>query len=142
MNLADRPNPPALFALLRRFSLLASQRACTLASLREAHLDGIEVTISDGTRAPDAHTTSLTFQAASGTGPALRLDYVLPSLSPTAPPTPPTLSPLISEALAHSLSPESRRTLESIPARFGELLAEGYGVAEAATLVVRGCLGA
>jgi len=75
-------------------------------------------------------------------GPALRLDYPLPALSPAAPPTPPTLTPIVSPALASTLPPEARETLDSIPIRFRELLAEGSGVEEAVTLVVKGCLAA
>lgn len=48
--------------------------------------------------------------------------------------------PLISPALSRTLSPEAREMLESIPTRFRELLAEGYGVEEAVTLVVKGCM--
>jgi len=44
--------------------------------------------------------------------------------------------------LASTLPPEARETLDSIPIRFRELLAEGSGVEEAVTLVVKGCLAA
>jgi len=77
LNLDERPNPPALFALLRTYSLLGSQRARTMASLRGVEWGGVEVEPAGGSSegGEDPHAAILTFRATNG--------YVAPRIKPS-----------------------------------------------------------
>ncbi|ORY86736.1 hypothetical protein BCR35DRAFT_45705 [Leucosporidium creatinivorum] len=145
LQLARRPNPPALFARLREYSLLASQRAELFSSLRESLGEVVvDAPATGGARSAEEDgsvetTTSLGFSNPSRSL-SLRLSYSLEpsplgSLAPVF-----SLTPILSSSLRAAIPEASLSVLEEIPRRFERMLAEGFEVGKVVELLVKGVL--
>ncbi|KAL8277211.1 hypothetical protein RQP46_010384 [Phenoliferia psychrophenolica] len=149
LNLETTPNPPAFFAALRSYSLLAHRRATTFATLRtrlgrwvvdvpriasSAHGKGKGRATEDGggEDEDDALDSQLVLSNPARTL-TLTLSY---TLSPTS-----ILSLLPALDSGLELSPTAQATIAEIPARFQEMLRDGFGVEDAVGALCEAVLG-
>ncbi|GAA6041486.1 hypothetical protein JCM8097_001900 [Rhodosporidiobolus ruineniae] len=139
LNLDRHPDPPAFFALLRQYSLLASSRAALFQSLRRSFAQ----LVKDGTPEELVKATELTF-VGSSSGPSLTLSYTLtPSTGPTAlrlaRPLTPTLA--FSASIPTSIPPAARTALQAVPEQFERMLREGVEPVKAVEAIVQALFG-
>ncbi|GAA6041506.1 hypothetical protein JCM8097_001913 [Rhodosporidiobolus ruineniae] len=139
LNLDRHTNPPAFFALLRQYSLLASSRVALFQSLRRSFAQ----LVKDGTPEELVKATELTF-VGSSSGPSLTLSYTLtPSTGPTvlrlARPLTPTLTLFASTPSA--LPSSARTALQAVPEQFERMLREGVEPVKAVEAIVQALFG-
>ncbi|BGP30034.1 hypothetical protein JCM10296v2_001786 [Rhodotorula toruloides] len=132
------PNPPAFFALLRQYSLLAAYRSQLFDSFAEALPD-----LAQGDAEPGQNgSTELTFASQSARSPVLTFSYrIAPSSSPSpilrsARPVEPHLS-LAATSLPPGLATGARHALEAIPAQFERMLKDGCEAKAAVEAIVK-----
>ncbi|BGP06006.1 hypothetical protein JCM10049v2_001825 [Rhodotorula toruloides] len=132
------PNPPAFFALLRQYSVLAAHRSQLCTSLAKALPEFARGEMDSG----QDGQTDLTFASQRAHSPVLTFSYRITPSSASSPilrsaqPVDPHLS-LAATTFPPGLSAEARHALEAIPAQFERMLKEGCEAKAAVEAIVR-----
>lgn len=169
-DLEHEPNPPALFARLRQYSLLATERARVFDALRthfptlvlrpntSSSGKGKENPAADEDAAGEANTSTLTFASAacvlllspslslpnippSRSSITLQLSYALTSSSHDALAPTLSLSPLLGSTMRAALQASSLAVLDEVQPMFARLLADGRGVEAVVVMLLQSVLG-